>query len=172
MITQIAPHVFLGGGEDFAEAGVPGERFDFIISAAKEPWHREVVGYTGRGAPKDHPEYLVAYRPGRCILNFVDAADVKYISKDCITAALSTLHECVTAGLDVLLHCNQGESRAPTIGLLYLLGTAEHSPAFSCCENGYEVIGVFTNQFYPDYNPGDGLRDYVLANWRDYFCGE
>lgn len=170
MIKQIAPHVFIGSGQDFEDAVTDGAGFDLIISAAKEPWHREALGYKGRGAPKEDPEYLVAYRPGRVILNFVDAADVKYISEDCIAAALEELHAAVADGRDVLVHCNLGESRAPTIGLLYVLSCEDLNAGFKECENGYEVIDRYTTHFYPDYNPGDGLRDFVLDKWSNYLA--
>jgi len=31
-----------------------------ILFAAKEPWHRNIVGYTSKGCPLDDPEYFYA----------------------------------------------------------------------------------------------------------------
>lgn len=47
----------------------PNSRDWMVLHAAKEPWHREFVGYSGRGAPKDSPEYLWALRGNRLALN-------------------------------------------------------------------------------------------------------
>jgi hypothetical protein len=44
----------------------------FVVHACKEPYHRKELGYTGRAAPKEHPEYLICRRPGRLILNLID----------------------------------------------------------------------------------------------------
>ena len=74
----------------------------------------------GRATPKDHPEYLIARRPGRLIFNLVDVADVNYIPAQIIDAAFWTgIHQNI-ASSKVLVHCNQGMSRSPAIAFLYL----------------------------------------------------
>ncbi|AKP27668.1 hypothetical protein LIMHP_04495 [Leptospira interrogans serovar Manilae] len=82
-----------------------GNRFDykanetnlrdwFIIHACKEPYHRDLLGYTG----KEHPEYLLAKRKNR----FRITISGRSFSKN----------------KPFSLHCNLGESQSP--GLLYL----------------------------------------------------
>ena len=70
----------------------------------------QALGYSGRAASKDHPEYLIAHRPDRLILNLVDVDNVNYIGAELVDAALAAIHERV--GFDkVLVHCNQGASK-------------------------------------------------------------
>lgn len=139
----------------------------FVISAAKEPWHRQELGYTGRGAPKDDPEYLVAYRPRHMVMNLVDPNDAKWIPRELVDAAVDEIGLRLEDGFEVLVHCNQGESRAPSIALLYLLSVGRGE--FSGCENGDEVMDVFTNEFYEDYNPSDGFSQFIRMNWKSYW---
>ena len=46
-----------------------------LPASSHATYHRQALGYRSRGAPKDHPEYLVARRGNRLILNIVDAND-------------------------------------------------------------------------------------------------
>ena len=134
----------------------------FIVHAGKEPFHRQALGYTGRGAPKDHPEYLVAERDGRLALNLVDAPNPAYIPKEAIDAALEAIHKNISQS-KVLVHCNQGMSRSPTIALLYLL---KHTQ-----ELKFESLSSVLEKFkalYPAYGPAGGMSGFIEKYWLEY----
>lgn len=170
-MIEIIPGLFVGNGQDCDEQEHNTKLK--IISAAKEPWHRRALGYTGRAAPKEHPEYLIAFRPRRVILNLVDPNDAKWIPRELIAAAIDEVANGLDDGMEVLVHCNQGESRAPSIVLLYLLTCpGKWSSAFETCENGDEVIDLFREEFYPDYNPSEGFTQFIRDNWASYYVGE
>ena len=133
-----------------------------IVHAAKEKWHRDALGYTGRGAPKDSPEYLVARRNNELMLNIVDANNSLFFSKEMIDAALAFIEEKLGEGLNVLVHCNQGESRSPSIAMLYLIKKGiVKGDTLEDCE--VEFLKV-----YPKYNPGTGIRGFVKEHWGEY----
>ena len=63
-------------------------------------------------------------------------------------------------GKNVFIHCNKGESRAPSLALLFLA----------------KAIGVISNEsfekakeefmkIYPYYSPGIGIKIYFRDNW-------
>jgi hypothetical protein len=137
----------------------------FIIHAAKEPWHRDALGYTGRGAPPDHPEYLVAHRPGQLILNLVDMPKLQPKYTDPIfDAALEAISDNLSADLEhgkrVLVHCNEGKSRAPTIALLYLGEQDDYQGV------PFDVaVDNFRQMYYPEYEPGAGVEAYARQRW-------
>ena len=122
-----------------------------------------INAYSGRGAPKGHPEYLLARRDKRLHLNLVDVDNPDYISKEIIDAALAFIGEGLKSGERVLVHCNLGESRSPSIGLLYLAARAGTLPSGSLveAEAQYRVI-------YPHYNPKAGIRGFLLHHWAEY----
>lgn len=76
-MIEVKSNLFVGSQDD--EAAIRGQGGWFVVHACKEPYHRQALGYSGRGAPKDHPEYLIARREGRLILNLVDVDNVSYI---------------------------------------------------------------------------------------------
>ena len=134
-----------------------------IVHACKDPYHRRELGYTGRGAPKDDPEYLIARRGHRLILNLVDAPTPAYIPKEIIDAALEFIQTALQEEVRVLVHCNQGESRSPGIGLLYLARFTDVLPleTLEAAENSFRSL-------YPRYNPGGGMRGFMALNWDEY----
>lgn len=159
-MIEVYPNLFVGNEADASTVlHAPGW---YIVHACKEPFHRQALGYAGRGAPKDHPEYLVAERDGRLILNLVDAPNPAYIPKEVIDAALEAIHQNISQS-KVLVHCNQGMSRSPTIALLYLLKHTE--------ELGFESLSGVLEKFkalYPLYSPAGGMAGFFEKYWLEY----
>lgn len=133
-----------------------------ILLAAKEPWHRKALGYSGRATAKDHPEYLYAFRDNKLILNLVDAPKSIFFNKDLIDLALEFIGDELNKGKKVIIACNQGESRSASLALLYLVkhGLIEGDTL--------EDVEAEYLRLYPRYNPGAGMRDFVKENWAYY----
>lgn len=160
-MIEIYPNLFIGTVDDY-EFLVKGQEGWSVVHACKEPYHRRELGYTTNGAPKGHPEYLIARRGNRLILNLVDAPNPAYIPKEIINAALDFIYQGLRDGRKVLVHCNLGESRSPSIGLLYLAAHTEKlSKEFTTAENEFR-------QIYPLYNPGAGMKGFLVKNWSNY----
>jgi hypothetical protein len=134
-----------------------------VVHACKEPFHRMALGYAGKGAPKDHPEYLWSERMGnRLALNIVDAPKPEFFDKSMIDKALEFIDEKLNAGMKVLVHCNEGMSRSPSLCLLYLIKQGIiKGDTFSDCEAAFM-------QIYPEYNPGEGIRGFTKEHWSEY----
>jgi predicted protein tyrosine phosphatase len=161
-MKEVHPSLFIGNQDDY-ESGVKRQDGWAVVHACKEPYHRQALGYTTQGAPKNHPEYLVARRGDRLILNMVDADNPAYIPREIIDTALVFVHEHLQAHHRVLVHCNQGGSRSPAIGLLYLLKYTDKLPrtSFSEAEDAFRAL-------YPLYNPAGGVRGFMMQHWRLY----
>lgn len=156
-MIEVTKNLFVGDGlSSVARIGDPDW---FVISAAKEPWHRDALKYTERGAPRDHPEYLIARRPGHLILNLVDVADVAYVSPEIINAAIEAINTNIE-DRKVLVHCNLGHSRSPTIAMLFM-GRSGALP------DDHDDAVVQFKTIYPDYAPAKGMADYARTHWSD-----
>lgn len=134
-----------------------------VVHACKEPYHRQALGYTGRAAPKNHPEYLIARRGHRLILNLVDAPDPAYIPKEIIDAALEFIHQSLSDGANIFVHCNEGCSRAPSIALLYLLAHTDRLP-----HDSVDAAVTAFRAMYPPYMPAAGVAGFIRARYSEY----
>lgn len=95
-------------------------------------------------------------------MNIVDAPKSIFFDKGMIDKALEFIGQKLDEGLNVLVHCNEGFSRSPSIALLYLI---KHGlikgDTLEDCETEFLKI-------YPDYNPGAGMRGFVKEHWELY----
>lgn len=163
-MIEVLPNLFVGSEVD--EALVRGQSGWFVVHACKEPYHRQALGYRGRAAAKDHPEYLIARRPGRLILNLIDADDVNYVPSEIIDAAVSDIYQNI-GSRKILVHCNQGLSRAPTIAFLYMLKRSDVFQRKKLSDDLQDFLKI-----YPLYAPAQGMANYVKLNWSRYSSRE
>lgn len=158
-MKEILSGLFIGDDAD-AEFVLENKDLDewAIVHACKEPYHRQLLGYVSRGAPKDNPEYLFAERGNRLYMNIVDAPKSIFFDKGMIDKALDFIHEKLDEGLNVLVHCNEGFSRSPSIGMLYLV---KHNLI-----DGHTLEDVEAEflKLYPNYNPAAGIRGFAEEN--------
>src|SRR6188474_376831 len=141
-MKEVHPNLWVGNQDDL-RLWNPNR---LSIAAAKEPFHREAVGYKERGAPKDSPEYLTALRANRLNLNLVDGPSHKFISVAMIERALAY----IDVAQPFLIACNQGMSRSPTIAMMWLAKNGHiEMPTFSKLEHNFEKL-------YPLYEPTAG----------------
>jgi predicted protein tyrosine phosphatase len=170
-MREVFPNLFCGSDEDWynlKKEHIPGREIDqpvdnwAVLHAAKEPCHRQFVGYTGRGCPKESPEYLYAERGNRLALNIVDAPKPEFFDIGMIDKALDFIEQKLSEGLKVLVHCNEGRSRSASICLLYLIKHGIiNGDTLEDCEAEFMKV-------YPEYNPGTGIMGFVKEHWKDY----
>jgi len=165
-MIEIMPNLFVGNQKDFEiNHGV----VDAVVHACREPYHRIALGYTGKFPPKGHPEYCSAIRGNRLILNLVDADQEQFISKRAIDDALMFIGEKITAGSKLLVHCNQGLSRAPSIGLLFLV---KYTNVLKVSEaRDYMAAETAFKKIYPQFSPSRGMRGFMMSQWTRYSRG-
>lgn len=145
-MQEIHENVFVGSDADVSEFMAINPD-GAVIHAAKEKWHREAVGYTGRGAPKDNPEYLFATRGTELMLNLVDSPKPEFIPEECFDAAYSHFVKYhMGQGLPILIHCNQGRSRGPGVALYCLFVSGLVVPETDCnginLDETFEELGI------------------------------
>ena len=159
-MKEIYPSLWIGSAEDFKAVIESADSIDWaIVHAAKEPWHREAVGYSSKGAPEG-PERLVARRGRRLALNLVDSVEVLFGGIVPMIAGAEFITEHVYKR-EVLVHCNQGVSRAPSLGLFWL-----HWHADPYIRLSFDAAELAFQGIYQDYAPSDGIRQLIKEYWQ------
>lgn len=119
--------------------------------------HKSVVGWSGRGCDKDNPHYLYKREKDAIYLNMIDGHDPKYVADKMINAALDFIKEHLANDQKVFIYCSLGESRSPSIALMYMLENGLIEP-----EN---AIQNFRDTYYPKYAPKAGNAGYIANRW-------
>lgn len=135
-----------------------GNRELAVVHACKSPCHQNAVGYRGN-LSNQHPNYLVLEKENDLFLNIIDPP-VPLFKSLLFSRFLEFSDKHWSQGQKLLIHCNQSESRAPSLALLFL--AKEISAIPNTC---YEAAIQEFIKIYPNYNPGKGIQTYFTKNW-------
>lgn len=129
-----------------------------VAHACKSPCHQSAVGYKG-SLPNTHPNYLVLERENDLYLNIIDPP-IPLFMPPLFSHFLAFANSHWGSGQKLLIHCNQGESRAPSLALLFLAKgiSAIEQSSYAAARKEFEAI-------YPRYAPGKGIETYFTKNW-------
>lgn len=127
-----------------------------VVHACKDPCHRKAVAYAGK-IETTHPHYLSLEKPHHLYLNLIDPPFPLFKLE-----SFSLFFDFVDreiAARPVLIHCNQGQSRAPSLVLLYMAKRLGLLP-----DESYKAArDVFEKKFL--YTPGKGMETFLHENW-------
>lgn len=137
------------------------------LLCAKNPYHKEIVGYDGN-LSRMHPNYLVVEKLEQHImaLNMIDAPEKQYFSDDMILSGIDFIGKELEHR-DVLVVCNKGASRSPTMCLMYMMlhGDIPKDSSHSQIFGQFEAIA-------PTWRPNKGMLEYLVEFWDRVRNGE
>jgi protein-tyrosine phosphatase len=131
---------------------------DSVIHCVKDPCHKRTVGYT-KNLSKDHPNYLSAEYRNDLFLNLVDPP-VPLFQAQSFALFRQFAREHYNRGENLLIHCNQGFSRAPSLAMLFLakeLGVIS-SESYAAAVEEFKPL-------YPAFAPGKGIEMFMQEHW-------
>ncbi|WP_290653639.1 hypothetical protein [Idiomarina sp.] len=129
-----------------------------VVHACKSPCHQGEIGYRGN-LPNTHPNYLVLEKENDLFLNIIDPP-VPLFKPALFITFLDFAKNHWEQGQTILIHCNQGESRAPSLAMLFLAKSIGSIP-----DTSYEAARAAFEKLYPRYNPGQGIQTYFSKHW-------
>jgi len=154
---EVYPNLFIGSE---SECFFKHSNDWAVIHACKSPCHQRVVGYEG-SLPSTHPNYLIYEVGNHLFLNMIDPSTPLF-KPQLFVASLDFIEKHISER-KVLIHCNLGLSRAPSIALLYL---AKRAKVIN--EEGYpEAVQDFLKLFRR-YQPARGIALYLSIHWLEF----
>ena len=160
MIQLQQTNLFIGCLTDLAQTNEQ----DWAFIHATQTIHYKIFGWdrTINKPDKNHPNYIYYENYNHVSLNWVDGAAYLYnwSGVETFIKVLDFIDKWIQKK-DILINCDQGQSRSPTIGLLYLAKRAKIISNDSFISAKKEFIEI-----YPYYSPG-GIGEYVQKNWNE-----
>jgi len=127
-----------------------------VVHACKDPCHKKAVGYD-KQLDSFHPEYLYRVQGTHLYLNMIDPP-VPLFKREMFQKFFEFV-DAQMAERPVVIHCNQGQSRAPSLTLLYMAKRMQLLP-----DTDYFSARRAFEQRFP-YTPGKGIETYLSAEW-------
>ncbi|MBN2287628.1 MAG: dual specificity protein phosphatase family protein [Tissierellales bacterium] len=158
-MIEIIHNLYVGDDSDCTSAN-----FEYVVNACKT-CHQNALGYRG-SLQNTHPNYLI-YESGRNLyLNMVDMERelLPLYTNPIMFAAMKFLDMYIKDHI-ILIHCNQGISRSPSIALLYC-AKSKIIPFTSY----QDAVNNFV-ELYPLFSPGRGISLYMNRNFSNLIEG-
>ena len=153
---EVYPNLFIGTERECFYTN----RDDWaVIHACKSPCHQRALDYRG-SLPKDHPNYLIYEHRNHIFLNIIDPNEPLFMPP-LFVASLDFIEQHILKR-KVLIHCNEGLSRAPSLALLYLAKRAKVINGKS-----YEMAVRDFIKLFPSYRPRRGIALYLKLQWNE-----
>ena len=137
---------------------------DWAVVHATQTVHYKIFGWNRKTnkPDKNHPSYICYEKDNRLSLNWVDgeARLYNWSGPKTFIKILNFIDKWIQTK-KILIHCDQGQSRSPTLGLLYLAKRSKLIPSQS-----FDLARVEFTKLYPCYSPS-GIATYVKNNWND-----
>ncbi len=124
--------------------------------------HQKALNYKGN-LDSNNGAYLVYEQLDNLFLNIVDM-DTPLLHRymfEITKAALDFIERKIKQG-PVIIHCNKGESRAPSFALMYLAKRSNVISNVSFFAATQDFLKLF-----PRYNPSPGLAIYLENHWEE-----
>lgn len=155
---EVIKRIWVGDQDDAPKA------FDknfAVCSVVKEGpvGHRSVLKYTTLAAPHDENYYYVI-RGKHFAGNLLDLDDPDFTPSEVINPALEFIKKHYDSGDDILIHCERGHSRGPSVCLMFLKTISEMPYPFVRAEKIFRTL-------YPKYDPASGIRSYAREHWKE-----
>jgi hypothetical protein len=151
-------NLFIGSIQDLYQINEQ----EWAVIHATQSIHYSIFGWnrTSNKPDKNHPNYIFYEKENRLSLNWVDGPANLYdwSGVETFIKVLNFVDKWIL-DKNVLIHCDQGQSRAPTLALLYLAKRIKtiSNDSFQKAKNDFI-------QIYPYYVPG-GIGEYIQNNW-------
>lgn len=189
-MIKIAPQLYIG---TTGEIDVAKQDKDFKIVSLAHTYHYLLHEWDRRG--KDYSQdkcYVVHEDPLLLSVNWVDAAEARYFDYNSggvrVFQKIFNFIDKFRGPFKILIVCNKGESRAPSVAMAYLAKRtdimSEPNVNYTDIKEGQSVndalvraklfdkppYGLAREKFlrmYPNYFPGQGITEFLIDHWAE-----
>ena len=137
-------------------------KHEFAFVGVSSKYHYELHSWQKGFKYADDPCYLICQKDTVMSVNWVDAAERFYDWKGIGLATFRKILDFIQSQTKkVYIFCDQGQSRSPSVALLYL---AKRLKVIR--DENFDVAMQDFLLLYPHYNPG-GIKDFIRHHWNE-----
>lgn len=160
MLLRITDNLYIGNNESLIFTNTR----DWVIIHACQLYHYKLLGWSTFNRPKkDDKNYLIYETPNEISLNWVDGGSHLYDWFG--VERFNHLLDIIDTGRKtkkILIHCDLGHSRSPSLALLYLAKRTN-----LICNTTFTQAYMGFVKLYPQYRPG-GILNYIETHWGQF----
>lgn len=155
-VYEVHPNLFVGSDANCFFM----QRDDWaVVHACKSPCHQRALDYR-RSLSSSHPNYLFFEKGNHLFLNIIDPYRPLF-KLPLFTKSLEFIEKHISRR-KVLIHCNEGYSRSPSLALLYLAKRVKTIDGTS-----FDSASQDFRKLFPHYRPKSGIVIYLKAKWKE-----
>lgn len=151
-LHRVSDRLFFGD----IDAGHRAPADHAVVHACKDPCHKQAVGYT-KTLDHTHAHYLCYEHGPHLYLNMIDPP-LPLFKHATFTRFFAFVDQQIQQR-SVVIHCNQGRSRAPSLALLYMAKRLRLLP-----DTDYHAARQAFEAQFP-YFPGKGIETFLSTEW-------
>lgn len=160
MRRRILDNLYVGNMEDCK--AVTGQEGWSVVHACKHPCHHDKCGN-----PSSKDDNYLTYKEGSGLfLNMIDPPTPLF-QKRMFDEFLDWMRAQWEDGQKILIHCNKGESRAPTLALLFLAKVLYRITATSY-DDAWDEFELLIGE---KYTPGKGIETWMRDHFHEFKGG-
>lgn len=130
-----------------------------VVHACKHPCHKTAVGYK-KNIQKSHKHYLTFVNGKHLYLNIIDTYS-SFFPFELFEVSMRFISSFHKKGINVLVHCNKGESRSSSLILVYLAKETEYISRLE-----YDLAREDFYRLCPTHIPRIGIDKFLRENWK------
>lgn len=161
-MVEIAPRLFIATEDEISDLNP----FEYSLCSLAQTFHYQIHSWKRGENHKNDPCYLMCSHSNQILsVNWVDGDERLFDYQGKGVETLQKILTWIEYQLDhnrkVLVMCNQGLSRSPTVALVYLAKVLKTLPNSSFTKAKEQFLND-----YPEYQP-KGIADFVNHHWSE-----
>lgn len=158
-MQKLSDNLYVGSQDD-CKIGHCMKPKHAVVHCVKDPCHSRVA--RTRKLDKQHANYLAFEFPGDLYLNMIDP-DKPLFQPGTFERFMDFMRRH-RDDEQVLIHCNQGHSRAPSLAMLWLAKGLHEIP-----DESYDVARDSFEKKFPEMmnTEGKGIETYMREHWNE-----
>ena len=159
MRTKLSGRLYCGDASD-CHSITANEPDWFVVHACRQPCY---CAKCGENPDPTQADYLAHQEGSHLYLNLIDPP-IPLFHRQTFDSFLAFMRHAWSTGKRILVHDNKGDSRAPSLCLLFLAKCARQLPNASYDE----AWDAFEQLAGEPYTPGAGLEAWLREHWNEF----